>query len=361
MLYGAKLALLGTVISTIASSAYAHMILANPIPFGPPGNTPLDNAPLDPQGSNFPCKQRDGDPYVIQKMNYLAVGSQQTLSFSGTAVHSGGSCQLAVSLDREPTKSSKWKVIYSIEGGCPGVGGAATTFPFTVPKELPNGQATFAWLWWNHSGNREIYMNCAPITVSGGSEGQDDFNQLPDVVFVNLVALNTCKNHENFDYIFENPGEYKTKIGSGPFEALCPGGAAGQLPASQTPASQALSVPSAPVIPSQAPTPSSAPISAPPNIASTVHTLVTVTAPTSGASSVTPSAAPPVVPSAPPATPGGGSTCSTDGALVCNGEDQFGLCNHGKVVFQPIAAGTRCQNGRITKRYFAHRAQRAHL
>jgi hypothetical protein len=75
------------------------------------------------------------------------------------------------------------------------------------------------------------------------------------------------------------------------------------------------------------------------------------------------------VPSSPvsgtPATPstpstGGGSTttCSTDGAIVCNGEKQFGLCNHGNVVWQDVAAGTACVNGVISKRSLNGRVAR---
>jgi hypothetical protein len=134
-------------------SARAHMIIANPVPFGNPNNSPLDVS-----GSDFPCK---AVPYTVNTMNDWPVGSQQTLSFTGTAVHGGGSCQLSVTTDKEPTKESIWKVIYSIEGGCPAaVEGNLDengpnldgTFPFTVPPELPNGEMTFAWTWFNKIG-----------------------------------------------------------------------------------------------------------------------------------------------------------------------------------------------------------------
>ena len=41
------------------------------------------------------------------------------------------------------------------------------------------------------------------------------------------------------------------------------------------------------------------------------------------------------------------SDCSIDGKLVCNGPSQWGLCNWGKVQFQPVAAGTQCLDGEI--------------
>ena len=46
--------------------------------------------------------------------------------------------------------------------------------------------------------------------------------------------------------------------------------------------------------------------------------------------------------------PGGDkSDCPIDGQLVCNGPSQWGLCNWGKVQFQPVAAGTQCLDGEI--------------
>lgn len=43
-----------------------------------------------------------------------------------------------------------------------------------------------------------------------------------------------------------------------------------------------------------------------------------------------------------------GTSCSTNGAVVCKGESMFGICNWGKVqTFQPVAAGTKCVNGEI--------------
>lgn len=43
----------------------------------------------------------------------------------------------------------------------------------------------------------------------------------------------------------------------------------------------------------------------------------------------------------------GRSSCPTDGMIVCDGEDMFGLCNFGMVTFQMVAAGTKCMDGKI--------------
>ncbi|KAJ2718937.1 hypothetical protein GGI07_005503 [Coemansia sp. Benny D115] len=44
------------------------------------------------------------------------------------------------------------------------------SYTFDVPGDLPSSDhAIFAWSWVNASGNREFYMNCADVSVSGGS------------------------------------------------------------------------------------------------------------------------------------------------------------------------------------------------
>ncbi|KAK1067389.1 hypothetical protein LTR12_017587 [Friedmanniomyces endolithicus] len=43
-----------------------------------------------------------------------------------------------------------------------------------------------------------------------------------------------------------------------------------------------------------------------------------------------------------------GVTCSPNGELICNGPNEFGLCNWGRVVWQPVAPGTACVHGAIT-------------
>ncbi|KAJ2340177.1 hypothetical protein GGH92_006385 [Coemansia sp. RSA 2673] len=41
-------------------------------------------------------------------------------------------------------------------------------YSITLPESLPGANhAVFAWTWVNASGNREFYMNCADIKISG--------------------------------------------------------------------------------------------------------------------------------------------------------------------------------------------------
>jgi hypothetical protein len=218
-------ALLGAMLAMGPLVANAHMTMLNPVPWGKPNNSPLDAG-----GSDFPCK---AVAYTGGKANDWPVGSTQQLSLGGTAVHGGGSCQISVSTDKAPTKSSKWKVIYSIEGGCPPPppGGGnyvegtqkSLVFPFTIPEELPNGDLAMSWTWFNKIGAREIYQNCAPVTVTGGASDMSAFDALPDMAVANIASINTCKTTETFDYTFENPGQYSIKNGTGPYKALCGG------------------------------------------------------------------------------------------------------------------------------------------
>lgn len=143
-----------TLFLALAASATAHMVITNPVPFG---KATLNNSPLAP--ADFPCKQRSG-VYDITKMNQWDAGTTQVVSFMGSAVHGGGSCQFSITTDPEPTAKSQWKVIQSVIGNCPSnaTGNlpsgspddlSAATFPVTMPSDIPDGRYTFAWTWLN--------------------------------------------------------------------------------------------------------------------------------------------------------------------------------------------------------------------
>lgn len=185
--------------ATMFAAVNSHMIMKHPVPFSV---DKLDNSPIS--ASQFPCKSNIG--FTVSEMNQMAVGEEQELSFTGSAVHGGGSCQLSVTMDTEPTKDSVFKVIKSIEGGCPGVSGAET-FKFQLPDSIPNGKATFAWTWFAKlSGGPEMYMNCAPIEVTGGASDKSKFDALPDMLVANLAGTTTCKQEVSKVLKFPNPG-----------------------------------------------------------------------------------------------------------------------------------------------------------
>lgn len=225
----------------LTTPVFGHMTLNTPTPYG---KSTLNNGPLAADGSDFPCKQRAGVYDAEGASNIMAIGTPQTLSFTGSAVHGGGSCQVSLTTDLEPNRQSKWMVIKSIEGGCPSSapgnlpenaqGNDASTFQFTIPEGINPGEYTLAWTWFNKIGNREMYMNCAPATVTGAKKKRYNPNPVvrrqssfPEMYVANLAGVNTCKTAEGSDYGFPNPGDDVEQAGSGsiaPLDASCMGG-----------------------------------------------------------------------------------------------------------------------------------------
>lgn len=396
-------------ISALTASASAHIIMNYPTPFGV---STLNSAPLAP--ADFPCKQRNG-VYAITAMNQWNAGETKQVSFNGTAVHGGGSCQFSITTDENPTKDSQWKVIQSNIGGCP----TSQTdenfperpgdplkvevpdkFPVTMPSSIPEGRYTFAFTWINKVGNREFYMNCAPIQVGSGSgkastaSAAQALSALPDMFVANLPR-EECQTKEKEDFVYPEPGQnvvYSPKAAKGNTltGAKCVqqnklGAGAGQIgsPSAGTPSIPSQGTPSKPNVSEKPAASSGAPsYNAPTQSKIPSNPGGGVFAP--GASSVPtaqpnpPAANPPAAkpttliakpaPSAAPETPknegpknpnntpvnGECTPCTNDGAVVCIGSKQFGLCNRGCAVAQDLAAGMACSNGVVvaaTKRH----------
>ncbi|RII21947.1 hypothetical protein CUC08_Gglean001117 [Alternaria sp. MG1] len=351
----------------LAASATAHMIMDYPVPYG---KATLNSSPLAP--GDFPCKQRTG-VYDVTEMNQWNAGETKTISFTGSAVHGGGSCQFSITTDPKPSESSQWKVIQSVVGGCPSNvtgnltpadpnGHGAATFPVQMPDSIPDGQYTFAWTWLNKIGNREFYMNCAPIQVGSGSGGASTkssasaLSALPDMFVANLPDT-SCSTAEGEDFNYPNPGQnlvegngaslgdsltgsgcdQMTKMGAGYAALPSNGGGVFAPGASSAPAAE-------PTAPAAAPTqPSSVP------------------------EQPAYSAAPQVPDNSTPSAPASGSDCTpcdNDGAVVCMGENQFGLCNRGCAVPQALANGMSCSAGAVVATASLKRSPkfpRAHL
>lgn len=154
--------------SLLASTATAHMQMSKPYPIRSPLNKDSDGEkdysytnPLQASGSDYPCKGYAKDKFESQAT--YAPGQQYEMELEGSATHEGGSCQLALTYDQGET----FKVIESMLGDCP----IAKKYSFTVPSDAPSGDALLAWTWFNKVGNREMYMNCAMVTVGGSSNG----------------------------------------------------------------------------------------------------------------------------------------------------------------------------------------------
>ncbi|KAI9369054.1 hypothetical protein BJX61DRAFT_536749 [Aspergillus egyptiacus] len=203
----------------------AHQYMVQPVPY----DFSLDsfsNSPLLADGSDFPCR---ASSYSVVEENVMEIGEPQELAFVGTATHGGGSCQISITRDRAPTKDTKWSVIKSIEGGCVAdvsgnlAGSNAKTpnpyhFNFTIPDDVEPGKYTLAYTWINRIGVREMYMDCAPITVTGGSASKRSetgvtkrsLDNYPDMFIANI---NGCKTEEGKDIRFPCPGDTVEYLG----------------------------------------------------------------------------------------------------------------------------------------------------
>lgn len=389
----------------LAALSSGHMIMNTPIPYG---RSTLNNSPLLPDGSDFPCKQRSGVYAAEGASNTMPLGSSQKLAFIGSATHGGGSCQVSITYDPNPSKSSVFKVIHSIEGGCPirNVAGNhgdnaeainPDTYSFTIPTTLPTGSATLAWTWFNKIGNREMYMNCAPISITGGTSKRTAdmvrrdtaaFDALPDMFVANIG--NGCGTVDSTDVLFPNPGDSVAKEGQATASALstptgscaqavapAPSVAAGgssaapsQAPQSTAaPASSSLSIVNVsggvyatvatPSAASAAPTPSTAPADPAPSVV-TMTPSVPAPGPAPSAAPTNPPPAASSVPAPSTGKPTAASSgaqsgfCTSEGIYNCIDGTSFQRCGSGFwSVVQPVAPGTICNSGQSMDMHIA--------
>lgn len=362
----------------LATSVSAHMTMSSPVPYG---LSTLNNSPLAADGSDYPCKQRTGVYDLEGASNTLAVGGTYPLTFVGTAVHGGGSCQVSLTTDQAPTVDSKWMVIKSIEGGCPAdvpgnldVGGASTpdpyTFSYTIPEGIAPGDYTIAWSWINKVGNREFYMNCGPATITAATKKRYAPNAptskkrqtatFPDIFIANLGAVSgTCGTVENFDYAYPDPGANVEKLANGTFSTTeqftgdCGGTAAA---AASSPSASAAASGASTAAGSSATgfATGTAPVSSSP--AAATETVSPVPVAPSSPASVAPSS-PPSVASAAPSVPSSSSTttgavvagaaCTPEGEWACAADgNSYQRCASGVwSVSMQMAAGTTCTPG----------------
>ena len=224
----------GTLIlsALLATTVSAHMQLSKPYPIRSPLNKDAKGEkdysytnPLSTSGSDFPCKGYANDAF--EAVDTWQPGSTQEMLLEGSATHDGGSCQLSLTYDQGKT----FKVIESIEGDCP----IAKQYQFDVPSDAPTGDALFAWTWFNKVGNREMYMNCAMITIGGSSNrtavdsedrvakeaskqtvnektnshttsAKSSFDSLPELFVANANQAGKCVTIEGQAVHFPNPG-----------------------------------------------------------------------------------------------------------------------------------------------------------
>ncbi|KAI6581591.1 hypothetical protein MCOR14_008610 [Pyricularia oryzae] len=291
-----------------AATANAHLQMMTPAPF--PG---YNSGPWGPQPDGtfnpFPCQGKmTGGTATDLKLG----SSGNKLVFKGSAVHSGGSCQVSLTYEANLTKDRVWRTITSFHGGCPikfdgnmppnAEAVLDSGLTYDVPADIPAGDAKIAWTWINKSGHREFYMQCGPVKLSGPGGPKANFEKLPEMVVANVEGF-PCKTEEGKDYKFKNPGsKVVTAPGLNLVTLECGAGGGGGGGGDAAPA------PAGPPAPAPGPAP------------------------------------------APAAGGGGGGGC-TSGAFKCVGDAKFQQCANGAWAAEmAVAAGTKCQDGKFVKR-----------
>ncbi|KAK0386585.1 hypothetical protein NLU13_6420 [Sarocladium strictum] len=332
-----------------ATLASAHMEMIEPPPFRSKVNTHATQkdfdmtSPLAGDGSNFPCKgyiSDFGTPAGASVATY-SPGQSYKFTISGGASHNGGSCQASLSYDKGKT----WTVIHSYIGNCPLQG--ESSFDFTIPADTPSGEAIFSWSWFNKVGNREMYQNCAAVTIGGGKSkraASESFKSRPAMFVANLG--NGCGTIEGKDLVFPDPGPDVTSdsTATAPPTGSCSGGPGG--------GSSGGSDGGIPTDGAGAGAPPAQPTPEKPS--ATIPGGVFITSPQPQQPEQPPSTEEP--PATPAPTPGNGSgaagampqgqACTNEGDWNCVGGSQFQRCASGQwSALIPMAAGTTCQEG----------------
>ncbi|KAK3492199.1 uncharacterized protein B0T23DRAFT_337443 [Neurospora hispaniola] len=237
-------AFLFLLLTTLTPLVASHAMMTFPIPYASPqqGNGPIN-------GASFPCHGGAGASLQLPSSGYnvFPLGSKQPLRLIGTAVHGGGSCQISITYDNPPTPQSKFKVIKSIEGGCiarneagnrPGASAVQInpdSYEYSIPDDIPTGNGTIAWTWFNKMGYREMYMACGPVQLTGEEKpgAKETFEKLPDILVANLD--NGCGTPENRDILFPNPGQNVEKANGATDAFAAPTGQGCQKPTGGAP------------------------------------------------------------------------------------------------------------------------------
>ncbi|KAL6892300.1 hypothetical protein GGI43DRAFT_190939 [Trichoderma evansii] len=364
------------VVLGLAAVANGHMEMSYPPPFRSKLNANYKDpnidysmtSPLADSGNNYPCKgyQTDLGTESGKSVATWAPGGSYNFTIDGGANHAGGSCQASLSYDKGQT----FKVIHSYIGECPPAG--VSSWDFTVPADAPAGEALFAWTWFNNVGNREMYMNCAAVTIGAGKKraASVPFASRPDIFVANVGPKgNGVLTVEGKDVEFPQPGNEVDRKGQN--TAPPAGSSSGSSVASQPAATSAPAPALAPTSASQAPggvfvtappakptAPAGATSSSKPSVATSVSASSAAPVsqpqpqPTTGSGNSSPSS--PSSASSPSTSPvpansstATGSKCSTEGQWNCLSDGKsFQRCAAGFwSVSMPVAAGTSCKPG----------------
>ncbi|KAJ1996144.1 hypothetical protein GGI25_003628 [Coemansia spiralis] len=165
--------------------AYGHKTLSYPCPrYNPDGENcpPLPNGEVDDYDTNSPigsvqlgteqplCKHTTPWPQPAATWN---AGDTISVKFvPGGAGHGGGHCEFSFSYDGGKTFVVVDQVLQHCFYNGPSTDNTpiVSSYDVKLPPNLPgSNKAIFAWSWVNALGNREFYMNCADVVISGSS------------------------------------------------------------------------------------------------------------------------------------------------------------------------------------------------
>ncbi|KAJ2001518.1 hypothetical protein H4R26_004094, partial [Coemansia thaxteri] len=107
-------------------------------------------------------------PWPTLSASWVAGQSLTVVFDSYGSPHNGGHCEWSVSFDSGNT----FAVVHRVLSHCfyDSNNNRVNNYTFALPADLPSsGSAVFSWSWINASGNREFYMNCADVSITGSS------------------------------------------------------------------------------------------------------------------------------------------------------------------------------------------------
>ncbi|KAI9220741.1 hypothetical protein BC828DRAFT_405543 [Blastocladiella britannica] len=321
-----NLVVLASIAALAGTVAHAHMMMSVPPPRqwktnpGPGGE--IDYSYTAPLGV-FPCKGYPAQAPVTT----VEAGSSIPVTLSGGAPHDGGHCQFALSYDNDKT----FVVVSTIIRDCMRYANPAQ-LSVPIPPTAPSGRATLAWAWINAVGNREYYMNCADIQITGGSGPSGS------LIGPQLLVADLPGSAFTFPEFGGSAPDYRAKFDERPLITVTGSGGGGSGPATTATATS--------VTPSATATTTDDAVA---TVTEYVTNTVTVTVvvddktgatTTDGPSSYTPTAtsiSTPTAISTPMATEcaAGAYACSADGS-------QYGQCANSAWVWRNAPAGTRC-------------------
>ncbi|KAJ2403172.1 hypothetical protein GGI23_000147 [Coemansia sp. RSA 2559] len=198
--------------AVLAASISAHMTMTDPCPRF--SASCVTEPPALPAGASWDYNIKSPIPEdgILCKSNTpwpspvatWTAGQPITVQFlNNGAAHGGGHAQFSVSYDGGKTFAVVYEVLRYMFFNGPSDSNTpqVLSYTFTLPAELPNSDSVvFAWSWVNAIGNREFYMNCADVKITGSSSSSYTGKQM-------VIA-----DHAGYPTIPEFNGNYDTGI-----------------------------------------------------------------------------------------------------------------------------------------------------